>query len=157
MPEFVPLAESIVDAILRSDPGLATFTGDHRFDDRMPDLSPGAVSERVAMLRDAADALSGIDPEAFGPEDQVDHAIDCRRLRVGYGVSQTVYSVTVGAIAHAAIRQQQLNRRTNQPEVRWCEHHRNAGISTHVDCRDRQILQVKEVDNIRSPVTDEVS
>ncbi|HEX5199410.1 MAG TPA: DUF885 domain-containing protein [Actinoplanes sp.] len=75
MPEFVPLAESIVDAILRSDPGLATFTGDHRFDDRMPDLSPGAVSERVAMLRDAADALSGIDPEAFGPEDQTDHAI----------------------------------------------------------------------------------
>ena len=75
MPEFVPLAESIVDAILRADPGLASATGDHRFDDRMPDLSPGAVSDQVAMLRDAADALSGIDPEAFGPEDQVDHAI----------------------------------------------------------------------------------
>jgi len=75
MPEFVPLAESIVDAILRGDPGLASATGDHRFDDRMPDLSPGAVTVQVAMLRDAADALSGTDPEAFGPEDQVDHAI----------------------------------------------------------------------------------
>ncbi|MET0423968.1 MAG: DUF885 domain-containing protein, partial [Actinoplanes sp.] len=75
MPEFVPLAESIVDAILESDPGLASEAGEHRFDDRQPDLSPGAVAERVGMLRDAADALAGIDPEAFGPEDQVDHAI----------------------------------------------------------------------------------
>src|SRR3954471_8587595 len=75
MPEFVQLAEHIVDAILESDPGVATFAGDHRYDDRLPDLSPGAVSEQVAMLRDAADALAGTDPEAFGPEDQVDHAI----------------------------------------------------------------------------------
>jgi uncharacterized protein DUF885 len=75
MPEFVPLAESIVDAVLESDPGLASYAGDHRFDARMPDLSPGGVAGRVAMLRDAADALSGIDPDTFGPEDQVDHAI----------------------------------------------------------------------------------
>ena len=75
MPEFVPLAERIVDAVLESDPGLASYAGDHRFDDRMPDLSPGAVGNQVAMLRDAADALAGIDPNAFGPEDQVDHAI----------------------------------------------------------------------------------
>ena len=75
MPEFVPLAESIVDAILESDPGLASSAGDHRFDARMPDLSPGGIAARVTMLRDAADALSAVDPDAFGPEDQVDHAI----------------------------------------------------------------------------------
>ncbi|MEU8815080.1 DUF885 domain-containing protein [Actinoplanes sp. NPDC048796] len=75
MPEFVPLAERIVDAILESEPGLATETGDHRFDDRMPDLSPGAVSAKVAMLRDAADALSGVDADGLEPEEQVDHAI----------------------------------------------------------------------------------
>ena len=75
MPEFVPLAESIVDALLESSPGLATYSGDHRFDDRLPDLSPGAVGAQVAMLRDAADALSGIDDDALEPEDQVDHAM----------------------------------------------------------------------------------
>jgi hypothetical protein len=75
MPEFVPLAEQIVDAILESEPGLASYAGDHRFDDRLPDLSPGGVAARVSMLRDAADALSGIDPDTFDPEDQVDHAI----------------------------------------------------------------------------------
>jgi hypothetical protein len=75
MPEFVELAESIVDAILESDPGLASSAGDHRFDARMPDLSPGGVAGRVTMLRDAADALAAVDPDTFGPEDQVDHAI----------------------------------------------------------------------------------
>ncbi|WP_067496207.1 DUF885 domain-containing protein [Actinoplanes sp. TFC3] len=75
MPEFVPLAERIVDAILEADPALASIAGDHRYDDRLPDLSPGAVTERVTMLRDAADALSGIDPDLFDQQDQVDHAI----------------------------------------------------------------------------------
>jgi hypothetical protein len=75
MPEFVPLAERIVDAVLESDPGLASYAGDHRFDAVLPDRSPEAVADRVAMLRDAADALSGVDPDEVGPQDQVDHAI----------------------------------------------------------------------------------
>jgi hypothetical protein len=75
MPEFVPLAESIVDAILETDPALASYAGDHRFDDRLPDLSPGAVADRVTMLRDAADALSGTDPDDFDDQEKVDHAI----------------------------------------------------------------------------------
>lgn len=80
MPEFVGVAESIVDAILESDPLTASAAGDHRFDDRLPDLSPGAVADRVAMLRDAADALSGIDPDTFDQQDQVDHAILSSRV-----------------------------------------------------------------------------
>ena len=75
MPEFVPLAERIVDAILETDPGLASYAGDHRFDDRLPDLSPGAVSDRVTMLRDAADALAGTEPAESDVSAQVDHAI----------------------------------------------------------------------------------
>jgi hypothetical protein len=75
MPDFVPLAERIVDAILESDPGLASYAGDHRYDDRLPDLSPGAVAGRVTMLRDAADALAGVEPDELDTSDQVDHAI----------------------------------------------------------------------------------
>ncbi|WP_229072069.1 DUF885 domain-containing protein [Actinoplanes sp. DH11] len=75
MAEFVPLTERIVDALLESDPGIATYAGDHRFDDRLPDLSGPGVAARVAMLRDAGDALSGVDPDGLGPEDQVGHAI----------------------------------------------------------------------------------
>jgi hypothetical protein len=75
MTEFVPLAERIVDALLDSDPALAAGAGDHRYDDRLPDLSPGAVADRATMLRDAADALSSVEPDEMGPQDQVDHAI----------------------------------------------------------------------------------
>ncbi|WP_045747680.1 DUF885 domain-containing protein [Actinoplanes rectilineatus] len=75
MPEFVPLAERIVDALLESDPATAASAGDHRFDGRLPDLAAEPVAARVAMLRDAGDALSGVDPDGLGPEDQVDHAI----------------------------------------------------------------------------------
>jgi hypothetical protein len=75
MPDFVPLAERIVDAILETDPGLASYAGDHRFDDRLPDLSPGAVAKRVTMLRDAADALAGAEPDESETSAHVDHAI----------------------------------------------------------------------------------
>jgi hypothetical protein len=75
MPEFVPLAENIVDAILESDPGLASYAGDHRFDADLPDKSPSAVAARVTMLRDAIDALSSVEADELGAQDQVDHAI----------------------------------------------------------------------------------
>ena len=75
MPDFVPLAEHIVDAILETDPALASYAGDHRFDDRLPDLSPGAVADRVTMLRDAADALAGAEPDESETSAHVDHAI----------------------------------------------------------------------------------
>ncbi|MET0417776.1 MAG: DUF885 domain-containing protein [Actinoplanes sp.] len=102
MPEFVDLAERIVDAVLESDPGLASFAGDHRFDDRMPDLSPGAVANRASMLRDAADALAGIDPDAFGPEDQVDHAI------LSAGVERRLFELT-------AVREHEWNPLVHNP------------------------------------------
>ncbi|KUL36638.1 DUF885 domain-containing protein [Actinoplanes awajinensis] len=75
MPEFVPLAERIADALLESDPVTALHAGDHRFDNRLPDLSAAATASRAAMLRDAADALSGIDAEGLDSQEQVDHAI----------------------------------------------------------------------------------
>ncbi|MEV6801491.1 DUF885 domain-containing protein [Micromonospora rifamycinica] len=72
---FVPLAERIVDAVLESRPGLATSSGDHRFDDRLPDLSGQAVAAGQAMLKEAADALAEVDADALDVEEQVDHAL----------------------------------------------------------------------------------
>jgi uncharacterized protein (DUF885 family) len=75
MPSFVPLAERIVEAILQSSPELAGSVGDHRFDDRLPDLSTGAVAARVDMLRDATHALSEVDSDSLEVPEQVDHAV----------------------------------------------------------------------------------
>ena len=73
--EFVPLAERIIDALLDSDPRLASSVGDHRCDARLPDRSPGAVAARSTLLRDAADALSGLDADELSTAEQVDHAL----------------------------------------------------------------------------------
>jgi hypothetical protein len=75
MAQFVPLAERIVDAVLESNPALASYVGDHRFDDRLPDLSTSGVAAQVAMLRDAGNALAEVDADALDPSEQVDHAV----------------------------------------------------------------------------------
>ncbi|TDB77599.1 DUF885 domain-containing protein [Micromonospora sp. KC721] len=75
MESFVPLAERIVDALLESRPGLATSVGDHRYDDRLPDLSADAVAADQAMLTDAADALAELDADALDVDERVDHAL----------------------------------------------------------------------------------
>lgn len=69
------VAERIVEALLESRPGLASSAGDHRYDDRLPDLSADAVAADRAMLTDAAHALSELDPDALDVEERVDHAL----------------------------------------------------------------------------------
>ncbi len=69
------VAERIVEALLVSRPGVATSVGDHRYDDRLPDLSADAVAADRAMLVDAASVLCEIDPDPGDVEEQVDHAL----------------------------------------------------------------------------------
>jgi uncharacterized protein (DUF885 family) len=73
--EFAPLAEHIVDAVLEANPVTAHYVGDHRFDHRLPDLSTDGVAADVAMLRDAAHALSQVDIDALDEAERVDHEI----------------------------------------------------------------------------------
>jgi Bacterial protein of unknown function (DUF885) len=73
--EFVPIAERSIDALLETDPALAAEAGDHRFDDRLPDLSAAGVAREVAMLRGASAALSQVDDELLEPAARVDHAV----------------------------------------------------------------------------------
>ncbi|WP_328423575.1 DUF885 domain-containing protein [Micromonospora sp. NBC_00389] len=75
MEAFGVLAERVVEALLESRPGAATAAGDHRYDDRLPDLSADALAADRAMLSDAANALSEQDPDSFDVEEQVDHAL----------------------------------------------------------------------------------
>jgi hypothetical protein len=71
--DFVHLAETIIDEMFAAEPGLAATVGDHRFDDRLPDLSEAAVADRVAMLREASGALSGVDTDNLDVAERVDH------------------------------------------------------------------------------------
>ncbi|MFV2019865.1 DUF885 domain-containing protein [Micromonospora sp. LOL_023] len=75
MVPFVPLAERVVDALLASDPSLASSAGDHRYDDRLPDLSTDAVAATATMLLDATNALAEVDADTLSAQERVDHAI----------------------------------------------------------------------------------
>ncbi|MFD0556496.1 uncharacterized protein (DUF885 family) [Stackebrandtia endophytica] len=69
---FVSRAERVVDALLESDPEMALWAGDHRFDGRLPDYSTEAVAARVSMLREASHALAEVDPDDLDLADGVD-------------------------------------------------------------------------------------
>jgi uncharacterized protein (DUF885 family) len=69
---FRRTAERVLDGLLESSPEWATELGDHRFDDRLSDLSPAGVAERVSLLREATGALDALDDSDLDPDDRVD-------------------------------------------------------------------------------------
>jgi uncharacterized protein (DUF885 family) len=80
---FHPVAEQIVDDLLAADPELALWSGEHRYDDRLPDFSDSAVRAEVARLRESADVLHEVDVDTLDAEDAVDYqmlasAVDAR-------------------------------------------------------------------------------
>ncbi|MGZ4625051.1 MAG: DUF885 family protein, partial [Kineosporiaceae bacterium] len=69
---FRQVAERVVDGLLETAPETATALGDHRFDDRLDDLSPEGVAGRADVLRDALQALDGVDADGLDAADRAD-------------------------------------------------------------------------------------
>ena len=73
--DFAVLASEYLDDLARRHPDAATGLGDHRYDDRLPDLSaPGLAAERRALDGFAA-RLGALDTAALAPELRVDAAM----------------------------------------------------------------------------------
>jgi uncharacterized protein (DUF885 family) len=70
--EFHRVAERVVDALLESFPEAATDLGEHRFDDRLDDLSAAGLADRAGLLAEATDALDSLDDSALDRADLVD-------------------------------------------------------------------------------------
>lgn len=77
---FRTTATRILDALFEARPVWATELGDHRFDDRMADLSVEGGREYARMLSDALVALDALDADRLEPADQVDLEILRTRL-----------------------------------------------------------------------------
>ncbi len=77
---FVALASRIVDGLLARDPVEATSLGDHRFDDRLPDLSADGVEESLTTIEHALSAVDQVDDLALGTAAAVDLEILRSRL-----------------------------------------------------------------------------
>jgi uncharacterized protein (DUF885 family) len=77
---FRVLAEQVVDDLLEADPVSATSLGDHRFDDRLPDLSGDGVAAQLRLIDDHITALDAVDDVELDVTDAVDLEILRSRL-----------------------------------------------------------------------------
>jgi len=73
--EFAVLASEYLDDLGSRHPGVATRLGDHRYDDRLPDVSPEALATERRALDGFAARLAAIDTAALSPELRVDAAM----------------------------------------------------------------------------------
>jgi len=73
--EFAVLASEYLDDLGSRHPGVATRLGDHRYDDRLPDVSPEALAAERRALDGFAARLAAIDTAALSPELRVDAAM----------------------------------------------------------------------------------
>ena len=70
--DFAVLADDYLDDLARRHPDAATGLGDHRFDDRLPDLSGAALAAERRALDGFAARLAAIGTTALTAELRVD-------------------------------------------------------------------------------------
>ncbi len=70
-PTLHRLAADYWEAVLEASPIYASFVGDHRFDDRMGDLSAEAEAEQGALWAGLRDRAGAIDPAGLDQRDRV--------------------------------------------------------------------------------------
>ena len=63
------------DDELRRDPLEATYVGEHRYDDRLPDPSLAAREVLVAKHRTTRDALRAVDPSGLSVDERIDREV----------------------------------------------------------------------------------
>jgi uncharacterized protein (DUF885 family) len=73
------LFESYFEEALELSPLLATYIGDHRYDDRLPNsIGPDHIAASRAMNRKYLDAIRAIDPAGLAPTDRISYDIFLR-------------------------------------------------------------------------------
>jgi uncharacterized protein (DUF885 family) len=75
MNHFANLRQEYLDGLFLSKPHLATFMGDHRFDDRWPDRSPRGIELRERVLQQQKLRLASVDKGRLPLEEQIDAEI----------------------------------------------------------------------------------
>ena len=73
------LFENYFEEALELSPLLATYIGDHRYDDRLPNsIGPDHIAASRAMNRKYLDAIRAIDPAGLAPTDRISYDIFLR-------------------------------------------------------------------------------
>jgi len=105
MPTSSSQLERLLDdhwqAWLRYDPLFASQTGDHRYDDRLPDISDSALQAWRTQLQGYLERLKGIDREPLTPDERLNADVFSRLIQVevdelGFGYYRMPISRTGG-------------------------------------------------------------
>ncbi|MGL4313825.1 MAG: DUF885 domain-containing protein, partial [Sphingomonas sp.] len=78
---FAALSDRFIKGIAENSPVEGTQLGDHRFDDKLPDISPAGHARTVASLKATLAALNGINRAGLTRDAQVDAAMLDNALR----------------------------------------------------------------------------
>ncbi|HRP12116.1 MAG TPA: DUF885 family protein, partial [Terricaulis sp.] len=89
---FERLAAQWLDRSMRFSPVSATGVGDHRFDDRIDDVSAAGRAAALRFNRETLAALEGIDRNQLSRANQVDAALLANNLRGDIWRSETLQS-----------------------------------------------------------------
>lgn len=73
--DLVGLADEYWDTVMASQPTTATLTGDHRFDDRIEDLTVEAEERLASAWQALLVRLDALDPVTLDPTDQVTRSL----------------------------------------------------------------------------------
>ena len=79
--EFQALHEAEWDFRLKEFPRLATSVGDHRYNDRLADMSLEAIERRHAYYQGLLEKLDALDSDALSPEDRINFRIFRRQIQ----------------------------------------------------------------------------
>ncbi len=76
------VAERYWDALMEANPTSASLLGDHRFDDRMEDVTAAAAERLAAELDGRAAEAEAIDAAGLGPQDRITRSVLVEEARV---------------------------------------------------------------------------
>lgn len=70
--QFYQQTQSMLDDLVRANPTIGSFLGDHRYDDQFGDFSPEAIVEQRRMLGDFKDKFEAFDSSNWSPDARID-------------------------------------------------------------------------------------
>jgi uncharacterized protein (DUF885 family) len=78
---FYKDAEKWLYRTLELDPVLATYMGDHRWDDRLADNSAAALEAHHREMKDTLTSFQGLETGGFSLDGEIDHILVCQMLK----------------------------------------------------------------------------
>ncbi len=70
--QWAQIANGFVDEYFSAQPFFAAQSGKHQFDGQLPDLSAHGIKREIALLHDAQQQLTAVDPAPLEPNERFD-------------------------------------------------------------------------------------